>query len=57
MSWSPELRYFTSIEQYPGKCDLIINVPTVIMKIDACKYIVVFVHNYVNNICFLFSFY
>lgn len=37
-SWSPELRFFTQIDQYPGKCDLIISKPTVIMKIDASKY-------------------
>lgn len=34
-SWSPELRFFKPIEQYPETCDLIINEPTAIMKIDA----------------------
>lgn len=38
-SWSPELRFFTQIDHYPGKCDLIISKPTVIMKIDASKHL------------------
>lgn len=38
-SWSPELRFFKSIKKYPEQCDIIISKPTIIMKIDASKYI------------------
>lgn len=37
-SWAPELRYFTKLEEKPinnNKCDVVIEKPTFIMKIDA----------------------
>ncbi|KAF0760964.1 EGF domain-specific O-linked N-acetylglucosamine transferase [Aphis craccivora] len=56
-SWSPELRFFTTIDQYPGKCDLIITEPTVIMKIDAtvnmyhhfCDFLNLYASQHVNS--------
>lgn len=39
-SWGPELRYFTKLRRRPiegGDCDVVVDKPTFIMKIDACK--------------------
>uniref|UniRef100_A0A1B6C0I5 Uncharacterized protein n=1 Tax=Clastoptera arizonana TaxID=38151 RepID=A0A1B6C0I5_9HEMI len=42
-SWGPELRYFTSLTKQPAgtsetsECDVVIDKPTYIMKIDASK--------------------
>lgn len=39
-SWGPELRYFTRLNERPiveGHCDIVIQKPTYIMKIDASK--------------------
>lgn len=39
-SWGPELRFFESLPERPidaGICDVIIDKPTVFMKIDASK--------------------
>ncbi|VVC29792.1 Hypothetical protein CINCED_3A019085 [Cinara cedri] len=54
-SWSPELRFFSSINYYPGKCDIIITEPTVIMKIDAinmyhhfCDFLNLYASQHVN---------
>lgn len=40
-SWAPELRYFTKLNRRPileGDCDVVIEKPTFIMKIDASMY-------------------
>lgn len=40
-SWGPELRYFTKLQRRPideGDCDIVIEKPTYIMKIDASAY-------------------
>lgn len=40
-SWGPELRYFTKLKRRPieeGDCDVVVDKPTFIMKIDACKF-------------------
>lgn len=39
-SWGPEMRFFTQLPQRPienGLCDVVIDRPTYIMKIDASK--------------------
>lgn len=39
-SWAPEMRYFTRFNKKPivdGLCDILIEKPTFIMKIDASK--------------------
>lgn len=39
-SWGPELQYFTQLRQRPieeGDCDVVVDKPTFLMKIDACK--------------------
>lgn len=41
-SWGPELRYFTRLNRRPlveGDCDVVVEKPTFIMKIDASMYI------------------
>ncbi|XP_050527187.1 EGF domain-specific O-linked N-acetylglucosamine transferase [Daktulosphaira vitifoliae] len=56
-SWSPELRFFATINKYPGKCDLIISKPTFIMKIDAtvnmyhhfCDFLNLYASQHVNS--------
>lgn len=40
-SWGPELRNFRELSRRPiieGDCDIVIEKPTYIMKIDASKY-------------------
>lgn len=40
-SWGPEMRYFTKLNRRPileGDCDVVIEKPTFIMKIDASMY-------------------
>lgn len=52
-SWGPEIRYFTEFRHRPivdGHCDIIIEKPTFVMKIDASMYIVSF---YICNILIL----
>lgn len=47
-SWGPEIRYFTKLEHRPianGVCDVIIEKPTYVMKIDASKYLFLFQYN------------
>lgn len=41
-SWGPEIRYFTRLKRRPlveGDCDIVIEKPTFILKIDASRYI------------------
>ena len=40
-SWGPEMRYFTALPRRPiieQDCDVVIEKPTFIMKIDASEY-------------------
>ncbi|XP_050439181.1 EGF domain-specific O-linked N-acetylglucosamine transferase isoform X2 [Adelges cooleyi] len=56
-SWSPELRFFSTINDYPGKCDLVFTKPTIIMKIDAtvnmyhhfCDFLNLYASQHVNS--------
>lgn len=44
-SWGPEMRYFTRLNRRPiveGDCDVVIEKPTFIMKIDASMYNIFF---------------
>lgn len=44
-SWGPEMRYFTRLNRRPiveGDCDVVIEKPTFIMKIDASMYNILF---------------
>lgn len=53
-SWGPELRNFRKLPRRPivhGDCDVIIEKPTFIMKIDASKCNIVF-FSYVVKKCF-----
>lgn len=40
-SWGPEIRYFTKLKRRPiveGDCDVVIEKPTFVMKLDASKF-------------------
>lgn len=44
-SWGPEMRYFTKLQSRPiveGLCDIVIEKPTFIMKIDASAFIYIY---------------
>lgn len=58
-SWGPELRYFTRLSRRPiieGDCDIVIDKPTFIMKIDASnKNFVILQLEIFYCVCFPFS--
>lgn len=52
-SWAPELRFFEQLESQPiesGKCDVVVDKPTYIMKIDATS-------NMYHHFCDFFNLY